>query len=261
MYYYEQVSSTMDVAREKLQTNPQDSPLLVVANEQTAGRGRQQRRWDAPAGTALLFSLALHPIWLDPAHASALIWMTGVAVCEAITETTGLKPLLKWPNDVLLPVHPRPPEAPLSETPGASSPSAVAKVAGILLEAGSSQHRVEWAVVGCGINVNATPSGECSLRYPATCLAHLVGSPLDRSVVLRAVLKRLGHWYVALEWGEQELLFLRWRELLHTIGKEVVIQTFEGTIRGVAEGVERSGALRVRDASGVLRYIANGDVS
>lgn len=244
--YYEQVGSTMDVAREWLQqSTPDDLPLLVVAEAQEAGRGRQQRRWVVPAGSALLFSLVLRPHWLDPAHAPTLIWMMGVAVCEAIAEATGLAPRLKWPNDVLL-------------LPDTSDPPA--KVAGILLEAGSSQQRVEWAIIGCGINVNAAPPADITPRYPATCLAAAPGRPLDRSLLLRGVLARLEHWYTSLARGERETLFAQWRGLLHTIGQEVTIQTADGIIAGIAEGVEPSGALRVRDGAGHLHTIANGDV-
>jgi BirA family transcriptional regulator, biotin operon repressor / biotin---[acetyl-CoA-carboxylase] ligase len=244
--YYEQVGSTMDVAREWLQQSaPDDIPLLVVAEAQETGRGRQQRRWVVPVGSAVLFSLALRPAWLDPAHAPALIWMMGVAVCEAIAEATGLAPRLKWPNDVLL--------LPETNTPPA-------KVAGILLEAGSSQQRVEWAIIGCGINVNAAPPPDITPRYPTTCLAAALGRPLDRSLLLRGVLARLEHWYIALAGRERETLFARWRGLLHTIGQEVTIQTAEGVIAGIAEGVEPSGALRVRDGMGHLHTIANGDV-
>lgn len=184
-----QVGSTMDIAREHLRRadenknenkDENDIPLLVVADEQTAGRGRLQRVWVAPPGTALLCSLALRPGWLPTGRAQSLVWLAGVALCEAIAETTGVPPRLKWPNDVLL---------------------AGSKVAGILLETGSRGTSVDWAIIGWGINVGAAPPPDASLRTPATCLADVAGRSVDRLTLLRAILLHLDSWYTTLEQG------------------------------------------------------------
>lgn len=242
-----QLDSTMDTARERLHHASSDTlPLLVLAEEQTAGRGRMQRPWVAPPGSALLFSLALRPTWLAPTHAFVLIWLVGVALCEGIAESTGLRTRLKWPNDVLL----------LGDTPAQSW-----KVAGLLLEMGSTSDTIEWAVIGCGLNINMSPPPDAALRYPATCLAAACGKPsLPRLPILRALLAHMESWYERVQRGEHDALFAAWRALLHTRGQQVRVETEAGTIQGLAEDVEPSGALRVRDATGVVHHISSGDV-
>ncbi|NJN66251.1 MAG: biotin--[acetyl-CoA-carboxylase] ligase [Chloroflexaceae bacterium] len=237
---YPQVGSTMDVAREHLQDAPPDVlPMLVLADEQTDGRGRMQRPWWDARGKNLLFSLAMRPLWLRPAQAPALVWMAGVALCEGIAETTGLWPRLKWPNDVLLDEK---------------------KVAGLLLESGSSEHAVTWAVLGCGLNVNAGPPPDILLRSPSTCLADILGCPVLRLPLVRSLLVRLDTWYTRLQNGEHARLFGAWRALLATLGQEVQVETATGVVAGCAEDVEPSGALRLRDAAGATHLITAGDV-
>ncbi len=243
---YEQVSSTMDTAREQIgQRSAEEFPLLVLAEEQTAGRGRMGRPWSAPAGSALLFSLVLRPHWLNPADAAALVWMTGVSLCEGIAAVTPLQPRLKWPNDVLLP----------------DAHSGMRKVAGILLEASSTESRMDWATIGCGLNVHASPPPDSNLLYPAGDLAAALGGPLPRLPLLRAILVRLDHWYNRLHNGERDALFAIWRRLLVTPGQQVRVQTSAGEIAGLAEDVEPSGSLRIVDAAGQIHIVSNGDVS
>jgi BirA family biotin operon repressor/biotin-[acetyl-CoA-carboxylase] ligase len=246
---YEQVSSTMDVAREQLQQLPPDAfPLLVLADEQTAGRGRMRRPWATSPGSALLFSLVLRPRWLAPESSMALVWMAAVSLCEAISLVTPLHPRLKWPNDVLLPADP--------PVPG----GAWHKVAGILLESGYAQQRLEWASIGCGINISEHPPADL-LRSPATDLSAALGEPMPRLPLLRAALLRLDTWYARLQQGDYDGLFAAWRSLLITLGRPVEIETAAGEIlRGRAEDVEPSGALRIRDAAGTLHTISSGDV-
>lgn len=263
---YTRVSSTMDVAREFLQkTEADDRSALILADEQTAGRGRMNRRWITPPGSALLFSLALHPRWLAPTHASALIWMASVAVCEGIAASTGLQPRLKWPNDVLLAAPDSPDLAQLLQSGSGeqhtSAPARWHKVAGILLETNSTEHSIERAIIGCGLNISANPPSDAILRYPATNVSAVLGRPVERLPVLRALLKRLDYWYMHLEQGEFERLFAAWRALLVTLGQTVQIETSEGILTGRAEDVEPSGALQVRDATGQIHVVSSGDVN
>jgi BirA family biotin operon repressor/biotin-[acetyl-CoA-carboxylase] ligase len=242
---YERVSSTMDVAREQMQHRPdEDFPLLVLAHEQQAGRGRMGRPWVAPPGSALLFSLVLRPAWLKPEQAAALIWLAGVGMCQGIAAVTRLQPRLKWPNDVLLPTE-----------------QSMAKVAGILLESSNRDNQVRCASIGCGLNVSACPPPELMPRYPATSLEAQQGEPVPLLPLLRAILQRLDHWYTLLQQGGSMTLFAAWRDLLVTPGQQVQIETDSGTLRGLAEGVEPSGALRVIDEAGKLHIVTNGDVS
>jgi BirA family biotin operon repressor/biotin-[acetyl-CoA-carboxylase] ligase len=262
--WYPQVPSTMDVARLQLQQGqPPALPLLVLADEQTAGRGRMQRPWVAPPGSALLFSLALRPGGQIPPHqAQALVWMAGVALCEGIATATGLSPRLKWPNDVvlLLPHQQHPSQEGNKDTVSHRN-SRYHKIAGILLESGSSSTAIEWAILGCGINVTSSPPPDPSYRYPPANLATGLGRPMARLPLLRGLLRHMDRWYARLCNGEQEQLFAAWRALLMTVGQDVCVETARGSIAGRAEDVDASGALLVRDPSGQVYQVTSGDVA
>lgn len=247
---YATVGSTMDVAREQVQTLPDTQlPLLVVADVQTSGRGRLGRRWEAPAGSALLASLALRTPQLPPDRGVILVWMIAVALCEAIEDVVGrLRPALKWPNDVLVETRVTP-----------QSPPIWAKVAGILLEISLGVETLDWAVIGFGINVHAAPPPEAA-RYPATSLSAAAGAPVSRLDLLRAILRRADAWYTRLQSGDEAALFAAWRARLLTLGRDVRIEMADGSLMGRAEDVDPSGALLVRDAAGVLHTVTTGDV-
>jgi BirA family biotin operon repressor/biotin-[acetyl-CoA-carboxylase] ligase len=249
---YTLVSSTMDIAREQARAWPAEIfPVLVLAEEQTAGRGRMKRPWLGSPGEALLFSLALRNLWgLPPTRAHMLIWMAGVSVCEGIAAVTPLQPCLKWPNDVLLPLGNQ-----------QTVSGGMGKVAGILLESSSSQEQINWAIIGCGLNVNDSPPVEMQMRYPATSLAAVLCQPVPRLPLMHAILQRMDFWYTCIQEGEHDALFVAWRDLLVTLGQQVTIQTDNGILTGLAEAVDLSGALHVRDEAGKLHSITNGDVS
>lgn len=249
---YAQVESTMTVAREQLRQQPVEAfPMLILAEEQSAGRGRMQRPWAGLSRKTLLFSLALHPRWnLRANQAPALIWLAGVSVCEAITDMTGLQPRLKWPNDILLPFPYQQSAAELQW----------GKVAGILLEGSGNSEQLHWAIIGCGLNVNASPTLPTPSRYPPIDLATALGTPIPRLPLLQAILRRMDFWYAAVHLDDQRILFQIWRELLITLGQTVEVETPTGTIHGLAEDVEPDGTLRIRDDSGAIHIVSNGDI-
>ncbi len=241
---YSQVGSTMDVARQLLpELRDDELPLLVYADEQTSGRGRLGRSWVAPSGSALLLSLALRPGWLPPERALSLVWMAGVALCDAVAEQTGLAAMLKWPNDLLLP----------------TGDGVYAKAAGVLLEAGFNGAALAWVIIGIGVNVSDSPPPGLA-RYPATSLCAAAGRPVDRLALLRALLRHLDAWHALLIAGEEQALFDAWRARLHSLGRSITVQLSHGPIIGWAEAVDRSGALILRDAVGALHTISTGDV-
>ena len=142
--YYAQTGSTNDLARRHARAGHQEG-LVILADEQTAGRGRMGRAWVAPPGSSLLLSLLLRPAWLPPANSFALTMLAGVALCEAVEQVTP-GAALKWPNDLLLPIR------------GPAGP-ALRKAAGILSELELDADRIAWVVIGLGVNVNWSPSG------------------------------------------------------------------------------------------------------
>jgi BirA family biotin operon repressor/biotin-[acetyl-CoA-carboxylase] ligase len=249
--HFASVESTNDIAKRQARVGHAEG-LVVLAEEQTIGRGRMGRSWAAPAGSSLLLSLLLRPTWLPPADAFSLTMLAGVALCEAIEQTTPIRAALKWPNDLLLPA---PPSAPAG--------AQYHKAAGILSELELESERIAWVTIGMGINVNWTPSGVIDgrdLASVATSVSAAAGRPIDRMALLRTLLLRLDARYLALRQGRREELFTSWRERLTTLGQSITVRLVRGTLGGVAEGVDLSGALRVRDESGTLHVVMTGDV-
>jgi BirA family biotin operon repressor/biotin-[acetyl-CoA-carboxylase] ligase len=246
---YAQVGSTNDLVKQRARAGDTEG-LVILAEEQTAGRGRQGRGWAAPPGSSLLMSLLLRPAWLPPGDAFLLMMLAGVALCEAVEQVAPLHTGLKWPNDLLLPAEPD------AQTP-------THKAAGILSEFEVADHQIAWVVIGMGVNINWRPAGVVDgrdLRQVATSLAAAAGHPVDRAALLRALLERLDARYAALRQGRREELFSAWRSRLAMLGQTVRVRLPNGDLHGVAEGVDPSGALLLRDAGGELRTILAGDV-
>ena len=211
--------------------------LVVVAEEQTAGRGRLGRRWHAPAGGALLVSLLFRPS-LKPAQAQRVTMVCSLAAVAAVEEVCGLRARIKWPNDVVL---------------------ADAKIGGLLTELGVSAGALAFVVVGIGLNVNMDVATLPDLVTPATSLSSELGRPVSRRDLLVAFLRRADDLYGRLRggWSPREA----WRDALATLGRQVIVATPEETIHGVAEDVDDDGALLVRTADGALRRTLAGDVT
>jgi BirA family biotin operon repressor/biotin-[acetyl-CoA-carboxylase] ligase len=249
LLFYERVGSTNDLAKERARAGAAEG-LVVVADEQTAGRGRQGRAWAASPGSGLLMSLLLRPTWLSPADTFALTMLAGVALCEAVEQSGPVPAALKWPNDLLLPAWP-------------VAPAATHKAAGILCECELAGDQIEWVVVGIGVNVSWAPVGEVDgrdLAQVATSLAAAIGEPLGRGALLRSLLARLDARYHGLRQGRREELFVAWRSRLATLGQSMVVRQPHSELRGVAVGVEPSGALMLRDERGATHTILAGDV-
>lgn len=206
---------------------------LVTTDHQTAGRGRMGRMWLSQPNEQLALSLVLHPPF--PPH--LLVMASALAVAEAIEATTGLRPDIKWPNDVLIEGR---------------------KVCGILIETSEA-----IAVLGIGINVNGSLAGNPELAARATTLADALGRPIAREPLLIELLGRLDGLYAALKTdGEQAQRQLReaWRARLVTLGKHVTIQQVGRTITGMARDVDESGALILAADDGTRQTINWGDV-
>jgi BirA family biotin operon repressor/biotin-[acetyl-CoA-carboxylase] ligase len=251
--HYERIGSTNDLVKAQARSGHAEG-LVVLAEEQTAGRGRMGRGWTAPPGSSLLMSLLLRPTWLPPADAFTLTMLAGVVLCEAVEQVAPIRAALKWPNDLLLPVAA--PGTPV-ETPG------LRKAAGVLSELELKHDQLAWAVIGMGINVDWAPSGIVDgrdLARVATSVSIAAGRPIARGALLRALLIRLDARYLALREGQREALFADWRARLAMLGQRVYVQRLQGGLHGIAEDVEPSGALRVRDASGVMHVVLAGDV-
>lgn len=250
LLHHASVGSTNDLVKAQAR-NGHAEGLVIIADEQRAGRGRLGRGWTAPPGSSLLMSLLLRPAWLPPADAFLLTMLAGVALCEATEQIVPLRAGLKWPNDLMLPV-PQPDGTP-----------SFCKAAGILSEIEIADERIGWVVIGMGTNVSWSPQGVVDgrdLALSATSLNAAVGQPVERMALLRALLQRLDARYAALRRGQREELFAAWRARLVTLGTRATISLPNETLYGLAEDVEPSGALRLRDEQGNLRVITSGEV-
>jgi len=163
----------------------------------------------------------------------------GLAAVDAIESETGLVAGLKWPNDIVV---------------------GGAKAGGILTEIGLRGDRVDYAVVGIGLNVNLDPAQlPGDLLMAATSLSHLRGEPVARLPLLRALIHAVEARYLALQAGYSPVG--EWAERLVTLGQAVTAAVGSAVIQGVAEGVDPDGGLLVRSADGCLRTILAGDVT
>ncbi len=231
--YYPSLTSTMDVARQEARQGAVEG-TVVLADKQTSGRGRLQRVWLSPGGSIAL-SIILHP---GPAQLPSLIMLASLAVVRSIEIVTSLKSQIKWPNDVLINGR---------------------KVSGILIESGVQGNKVNYTVIGIGINVNLRLAGFPEIRPIATSLSDELGSDVSRLRVIRCLLVEVERLYLALETGGT--VYEEWRDSLVTLGKKVRAKTGETIYEGVAESVARDGSLRLRGEDGSLTRIVVGDVS
>jgi len=211
--------------------------VVVVADRQTAGRGRLDRRWEAPSGSALLVSVLLRPDLL-PTHVHSTTMVAAVAASDACDEVAGFRPLLKWPNDVV--VEDR-------------------KLGGLLAEAELKGDKVDAVVVGMGLNVNwDRPPPE--LADIAIAASEVAGHPVDRDALLSTFLDRLEEHYSALvEPGGWRGTLLNYRRLSATLGQLVRVELADESFTGKAVEITGEGHLLV-ETGGEVRRVPAGDV-
>jgi len=238
--YYRSIGSTNDVARE-LAAQGAPEGTLVIADEQTAGKGRLGRRWLAPPGTSLLMSLLFRPHFLASYQAQRLTMICSLAIVEAIEALTGLTAAIKWPNDIVVQGK---------------------KAGGILTELGSSGEHLDYAVVGLGLNVTldfgvVEAMGE--LAATATSLSQELGREVSRLALLWRILENVEGRYQRL--GAGGLPHDEWASRLATLHNRITVDTPQGTIEGWAEGVDADGALILRTDCGGRQLVLAGDVT
>jgi len=241
-----QVGSTNDVAKE-LASRGAPEGTVVIAEEQTAGRGRLNRSWIAPPGTSLLCSILFRP-GLPPSQATRLTMLCAMAAADAVEQVSGLPVKVKWPNDLVV------------EARSANRYSREwRKLAGILTETGLVGDDLVFAIVGIGINVNVSAEIVPRLGSHATSILAETGRESDRSKLLATLLARVEARYKGLKSGENPRQ--EWSSRLVTLGQSVRISTPTGVLHGVAEAVDDDGALLLRLDDGSIRQLLSGDVT
>jgi BirA family biotin operon repressor/biotin-[acetyl-CoA-carboxylase] ligase len=216
--------------------------VVVVADHQTAGRGRLGRTWQAPPGASLLVTVLLRPT-LAVADVHLVTIAAALAAADACDQVAGVRPSLKWPNDLVI------------EREGG-----VRKVAGLLAESIVGGGRVQAVALGMGLNVQWPADLPADLADIATALNHEAGHDVGRDAVLDAWLACLTDRYQRLTAsGGAEALLAGYRVACVTLGRAVRVELAEGPVHGTAVDVTREGHLVV-ESDGARRVVTAGDV-
>jgi len=236
--FFEEIDSTNKKAFELARAGAAEG-TVVMAESQTGGKGRIGRRWESPAGVNIYLSIILRPP-VAPQNAHGLTFLAAVATAEAISGFCPVKPVVKWPNDILLDGG---------------------KAAGILLEMDAEPDRVHFVVAGIGINVNATKEMFPEyIRNTATSIREKAGSEIDRTALCERLLTGMETWYkVYLSRGFSPVLE-EWKRYFGFNGKPVKVTSFDNIIKGRCIGVDDSGALILEKGSGEVVKVLSGDV-
>jgi BirA family transcriptional regulator, biotin operon repressor / biotin---[acetyl-CoA-carboxylase] ligase len=229
---YPTLTSTMDAARQATRQGT-IAGTVIIAGEQTAGKGRLQRTWLSPLGNIAL-SIILNP---DIAALPYLLMIASLAVSHSIETVTGLQTRIKWPNDILIDGK---------------------KVSGILIENEVKGNKVAFSIVGIGINVDLKVAAYPEISSAAISLKSESGKDL-RIKIIRSLLTEFEMLYFKLP--ESQTIYESWRDRLITLGNKVRATSGPHTIEGIAESVDETGALIIRQPDNRLVRVVAGDVT
>lgn len=236
--YYTTCESTQIIASDKAREGALHG-TVVIAEEQTDGRGRLDRSWNSTANKGIWMSVIIRPA-ISPQFAAQFTLVSAVAITQAIQEVTNLTPEIKWPNDILINGK---------------------KVTGILTELQADMDIVHSIIIGIGVNVNQELSAfEESIQKTATSLKIENGEEIDRSLLVAKILyylEKYGDLYV--ENGFKPIKIL-WESHNCTIGKRIRATTLRETLEGVALGITNDGVLEIKLDSGEIRGVYSADI-
>ncbi|MBI4972810.1 MAG: biotin--[acetyl-CoA-carboxylase] ligase [Candidatus Omnitrophica bacterium] len=235
IYYFESVSSTMDIAV-KLGMEGSPDGTLVISETQTKGRGRLGRSWLSPKYKGVYLSLILRPKIL-PAQAPIITLLAAVSICEAIKRITGLEAKIKWPNDILMYQK---------------------KLGGILTELNAETDELRFAVIGLGLNVN---NDKKALLTSATSLKEQKKENINRLDLLQEILRRIEANYLLFQGKGPQPIIEQWREYNITLGRRVKVISHKELREGEAIDIDIDGGLLLRQDSGLTEKIMAGDVA
>lgn len=242
--YFADVDSTNLAIRQTLDRDPLPAGSIYVTDFQSQGKGRLNRRWSAPRGSSLLFSILFQPDWPVEQHS----WLTiigALAVVEAIEQQTAVLVDIKWPNDLVVKID-----------------GVWHKLAGILTEGMFSTAGFPGSIVlGIGLNVNIQMQEMPPGQTPATSLMALTGQKINRAALLIEILNRIEPRYETAAAGQSPIP--QWQGRLITLGQPVRVTHIHSRkqIDGIAEGINQYGHLLVRDASNEVHTVTAGDVT
>jgi len=234
IHYFDYLVSTMDLAMQ-LGMQAAANGTLVLAESQTKGRGRLGRNWFSPKYKGIYLSLILRPKIL-PLVSPVLTLLSAVSICEAVKNITDLDVQIKWPNDVFL--HNK-------------------KFAGILTEMNAELDKVNFIVIGIGLNVN---NDKKSLISCATSLKEQLGQAVNRVALLQELLRKIEDNYFLLEDTGSQAIINKWRNFNLSLGRRVKVYYQSKHIEGCAVDIDIDGSLLIRKDSGIIQKVSSGDV-
>ena len=238
IHYYESCLSTQFIAHEEEQNGAADG-TVVIAEEQTAGRGRMARPWSSASGKGIWMSIIVRPE-LTPQQAPQLTLVAAVAVTRAIEELTGIEPSIKWPNDILVDGK---------------------KLTGILTELQADPDQVKAVILGIGMNVNQELEDfPEELQQIATSLKLIAGKPIDRAQLIAKILGFLEIYTAMYEKNGFGPIKLLWEGYSNTTGKRIRAVMLNETINGTALGISDEGVLELKLDDGSIRGIYSADI-
>lgn len=213
---------------------------VVIAENQTKGKGRIGRTWVSPPGGNIYMSVILRPrIKLE--NATLLTIMSGIACCLAIRDVAGLATEVKWPNDIVI---------------------SGKKLGGILTEVKSMAGKISFAIIGIGINVNVPLEGfPPDIRGIATSIRNETAKKHSEDDLIAGILRELDLWIAILEEKGGEPVLDEWRRLTTMLGRTVSVTLGRETFAGTAEDLDEQGRLILRLPSGISRRINAGDLT
>lgn len=229
IHYFEEVTSTMDVARDLARKGCPDF-TVVIAGRQNKGRGRLKRVWHSEAG-GLYFTIVLRPE-LPPVFSTRIIFMASLTLARTLREMFGIDAMVKWPNDIL--VHDW-------------------KISGILSEMEAESDRITFMNIGVGVNVNNDLTPE---EPTAGSLKAILGRTVSRGEVLARFLDKLEN---RIKGRAFDRVIAEWKQHTMTIDRHVKIVTTRETYEGLAVDVDENGALVLQLADGSLKKVIHGD--
>ncbi|MBN1833979.1 MAG: biotin--[acetyl-CoA-carboxylase] ligase [Deltaproteobacteria bacterium] len=238
--FYSELSSTQDTAKELARKGAKEG-TVVIAENQTQGKGRKGREWSSASGQGIQISVILRPR-LRPSQSIQIPLVAGVAMAQAIIEVTPLKPRIKWPNDLMI---------------GGK------KVGGILTEMNAEIDRIDYVVLGVGLNVN-TPQSlfPKEIRRIATSLAEELGGPVSRVRLVQSFLTEFEGLYEEFTTSGFQTIRERWKAMSDTIGAWVELSDMgEGKMKGRVLDMDMEGALLLEKEDQSIERILAGDIS
>jgi BirA family biotin operon repressor/biotin-[acetyl-CoA-carboxylase] ligase len=236
---FRETTSTNDII-EKFARDGVKEGIVVFAEKQTRGRGRLGRSWISPAKKGLWFSVLLRPNF-RPEQTTQITVASAVAIRRAIEKQTGLRAQIKWPNDVLI---------------------SGKKVAGILTELRAEMDRIEYVILGIGVNVDIDASEFSEeLRSTATSIQAEAGKEISRSALAASILGELDNQYKRICCGQFSKVAAEWEDYCATIGEYVLIENGSRKISGRAEALTEEGALLLRTEHGHIERVTGGTIT